>query len=194
MSNNTKPKSKPTIKEHPSYYDIIPERYEIINGIRYDLSPSPKFVHQKIVANLYLGLHATCHLDGEIIFAPMDVHFDEDNLAQPDIIYISNENRSIIRDGFVYGAPDLVIEVLSKSTGGKDKTVKKAMFERFGVKEYWLFDPAYRTVDQFMLIDGEYRLIATLSDSDKLTSPLFPCVSIDLNAIFPLEDLGETVT
>ncbi|MNY37717.1 hypothetical protein D3C86_1722990 [compost metagenome] len=88
----------------------------------------------------------------------------------------------------MYGAPDMVVEVLSPSTGRKDKTVKKAMFEKFGVKEYWLFDPTYRTVDQFVLIDSEYRLTATLTDNDTLTSSLFPCVAIDLSTIFPPED------
>lgn len=190
MSDSAKSNSKPLIKEHTSYYDI-PERFEIINGIRYDLSPSPKFIHQKIVGNLYFNLQTTCCLDGEIILAPMDVHFDIDNIAQPDLIYIVNANRSILRDGYVFGAPDLVIEVLSSSTGRKDKTVKKAMFEQFGVKEYWLLDPTYRTVDQFVLMDGEYRLIATLTDQDQLTSPLFSCVVLDLNAIFPPEENHE---
>lgn len=190
MSNNAKSTSKPIIKEQTPIFDV-PERFEIINGIHYDLSPSPKFVHQKIVGNLHFNLRATCHLEGEIILAPMDVHFDEDNIAQPDLIYITNANISIIRNGFVYGAPDMVVEVLSPSTGRKDKTVKKAMFERFGVKEYWLFDPTYRTVDQFVLIDSEYRLAATLTDTDTLTSSLFPCVSIELSEIFPPEDATE---
>ncbi|WP_261381511.1 Uma2 family endonuclease [Paenibacillus cremeus] len=163
----------------------------MIGGIRYDLSPSPKFVHQKIIANLYLSLHNTCHQNGEILFAPMDVHFDEDNLAQPDLLFIANEHRGILRDGFVYGAPDLCAEVLSSSTGRKDKTVKKDMFQRFGVKEYWLIDPTYRTVDQFVLVDGQYQLAATLSESDVLTSPVLTCISIDLSAIFPPENAAE---
>lgn len=190
MSNCAKSTSKPLIKEHTPFYDV-PERFEIINGIRYDLSPSPKFVHQEIVGNLYFNLRTTCHHEGKFLLAPMDVHFDKDNIAQPDIMYITNSNLSIIRDGLVYGAPDMVVEVLSSSTGRKDKTVKKVMFERFGVKEYWLFDPTYRTVDQFVLVDGDYRLAATLTDNDTLSSSLFPCVSIDLSAIFPPEDPTE---
>lgn len=181
--------SKPTgkVKEQSGFYDI-PERYEIINGIRYDFLSSPKFVHQKMLANFHLGFHTACQPDGEIILAPMDVHFDEQNIAQPDLIYIANENRGIIRDGFVFGSPDLVLEILSESTGRKDKTVKKAMFERFGVKEYWLADPVYRTVDQFVLIDGTYQLLATLADEDRITSPTVPCLSVDLKRVFLPED------
>ncbi|WP_127578917.1 Uma2 family endonuclease [Paenibacillus koleovorans] len=186
MSNNRD--SKPKIKESTSFYDI-PERFELINGIRYDLSPSPKYVHQKIVGNLLLNLSKTCHLDGEILVAPMDVHFDEENIAQPDLLYIANDNRAILRDGYVYGAPDLVVEVLSSSTGRKDKTVKKAMFERFGVKEYWLFYPDYQTVDQFVLADGAYFLAASLTIGDQLTSPQFPCVAVELEGIFPSESM-----
>ncbi|TMV49062.1 Uma2 family endonuclease [Paenibacillus mesophilus] len=188
MSERSKPKSQ--IKEQSGFYDI-PERYEIIGGIRYDFLSSPKFVHQKILANFFVGFHTPCHLDGEIILAPMDVHFDEENIVQPDIIYIANENRGIIRDGFVFGSPDLVVEILSGSTGRKDKTVKKAMFERFGVKEYWLADPLYRTVDQFVLDDGTYRLAATLTEDDRIASPNVPCLTIDLKSVFPPEETME---
>lgn len=187
MSNSSaKSKSKPLIKEHSPNY-LIEERYELINGIRYDLSPSPKYVHQKILMNLHFHMRTSCMQDGEILLAPMDVHFDEANIAQPDLIYISGGNRSILRDGWVYGAPDLCVEVLSRSTGRKDKTVKKAMFEKFGVKEYWVFEPTYQTVDQFVLTDGRYQLFATLDVSDTLTSPLIACISLNLNEIFPPE-------
>src|SRR5690606_15496677 len=136
-------------------------------------------------ANFHLVMHTTCHLNGEIILAPMDVHFDDgDNVAQPDIIFIANDNRRIIRDGYVFGAPDLLVEILSESTGRKDKTVKKEMYEKFGVKEYWLVDPHYRTVDLFVLEDGKYRLLTTMTDEDVLHSPLFSCMSIDLSQIF----------
>lgn len=188
MTERSKPKTR--AKEQPGFYDI-PERYEIINGVRYDFLSSPRFNHQKLLANFHVGFHTACHLDGEVILAPMDVHFDEENIVQPDLIYIANANRGIIRDGFVFGVPDLLVEILSGSTARKDKTVKKAMFERFGVKEYWLADPSYRTVDQFVLIDGTYHLTATLTDEDRIASPNIPCLSIDLKAVFPPEEHSE---
>lgn len=193
MDDKVKGKAKLVVKEEQSVYHDRPERFEMIGGVRYDFLSSPKYVHQKISANFYITMHNTCHLNGEVLYAPMDVYFDdEDNVAQPDIIFIANENRHIIRDGYIYGAPDLLVEILSQSTGRKDKTIKKAMFEQFGVKEYWIIEPEYRTVDQFILMDGKYQLIATLADDQWLTSPHFACISIDLSKVFPSEEPNRT--
>ena len=171
-------------KEQQEFYDI-PERYELIEGIRYDFLSSPKYVHQKLLTNFHLAFHSACSQDGETILAPMDVHFDEDNVLQPDVIYIAKENLAIIRDGFVFGAPDLIVEILSESTGRRDKTIKKAVYERFGVKEYWLADPIYRIVEQFVLVDGRYELAAVLTEQDQLVSRIVLCLVIDLDKIFP---------
>jgi Uma2 family endonuclease len=185
--NPKKKNADSQVKEKSGDYSFIEERFEIINGIRYDFLSSPKFVHQKLLGNLHVAMNNACCLDGEIILAPLDVHLDENNIVQPDIIYIANENRHIIRDGFVFGAPDLVVEILSASTARKDKTVKKTAFEKFGVGEYWVFDPSYQTVDQFVLEGGRYDLIRTLVPNETLTSPRTPCLSIDLSRIFPAE-------
>lgn len=179
-------RAKSGVKEQQEFYEI-PERFELIEGIRYDFLSSPKYVHQKILTNFHLAFHSACSREGEILLAPMDVHFDEDNIVQPDVIYISRENLGIIRDGFVFGVPDLVVEILSESTGKRDKTIKKSLYERFGVLEYWLADPVYRTIDQFVLEDGRYRLAATLTEQDRLDSPTIPCLEIDLMTIFPLD-------
>lgn len=187
MSSSKTPRSKPVVKEQPGYYEQS-ERFEIIEGIRYDFLSSPKYVHQKILTNFHLAFHNSCQQEGETILAPMDVHFDEDNIVQPDVIYIARDNLDIIRDGFVFGVPDLVVEILSKSTGQRDKTIKKALYERFGVKEYWLADPEYRIVEQFVLEDRHYRLAATLTEQDKLVSTTVPCLQVDLNSIFPDND------
>ncbi|MEX1030083.1 MAG: Uma2 family endonuclease [Paenibacillaceae bacterium] len=177
------------IKEQQEYYETT-ERFEIIEGLRYDFLSSPKYAHQKILTNLHLAFHSACSQEGEILLAPLDVHFDEDNIVQPDVIYIARDNLGIIRDGFVFGVPDLVVEILSESTGRRDKTIKKSLYERFGVKEYWLADPVYRLVEQFVLEDDRYRLIATLTEQDQLTSRAVPCLIIDLAGIFPAEEIG----
>jgi len=183
MSEGKKDDKKDKVKEQPANY-LIDERYEIINGVRYDFLSSPKYVHQNLLGQLYVSFHSACAADGKILLAPMDVHFDEKNIFQPDVIYIANENRGIIRDGFVYGVPDLVVEILSESTARRDKTIKKDGYERFGVKEYWLADPVYKLIEQHVLIDGKYRLVDTLTEDDTLTSVIVPCLSIDLSAVF----------
>lgn len=187
MTRSNPPERPAKVKERQEAYSLIDERYEIIGGVRYDFLSSPKYAHQKILTNFHLAFHGACSQEGEILLAPMDVHFDDDNIVQPDVIYISGERLDIIRDGFVFGVPDLLVEIMSESTGRHDKTVKKKLYEQFGVKEYWLADPQYRTVDQFVLREGKYELASTLSESDTLVSATIPCLAIDLGGIFPID-------
>lgn len=183
VSEKKKPGQRDSVKEPSGFYDV-PERFEIIEGVRYDFLASPKITHQVILTSLYNAIHTTCSPSGIIIVAPMDVHLDSDNIVQPDLIFILNENLHIIQDGWVKGVPDLLVEILSPSTGSRDKVRKKALYERFGVKEYWIVDPGYFTVDQLVLADGKYQLAATYGEEDTLTSPYFACMSINLIMIF----------
>jgi len=186
MSDDNRKKAAKVKKTHGTYF--IEERYEIIGGVRYDFMTSPKFVNQNLLGQLYVAFHSSCAQDGIILIAPMDVHFDKDNILQPDILYIRKENKGIIRDGYVYGVPDLVVEILSDSTARNDKTIKKATYENFGVPEYWLVEPVYRLVDQFVLVDGEYRLAKTWTEEDNLVSVTVPCLSIVLSTVFVQEE------
>lgn len=188
MSKKPKDQSN-AVKEHIEHYGeqdnpFIEERYEIINGIKYDLKPSPTVNHQILVVHLWQSLYSTCHNNGVILVAPIDVYLDEDNTFQPDLIYIANENERIIKEARIEGAPDLVAEVLSPSTSQNDKIHKKAQYEKFGVKEYWVADPVHFTIDQFILYDGRFQLRATYGDGDTLTSERFSCVAVDLDEIF----------
>ncbi|WP_052329853.1 Uma2 family endonuclease [Thermicanus aegyptius] len=117
---------------------------------------------------LHLAFHSFCGREGEILLAPLDVHFDQENIVRPDLIYIRLERMEIIRDGYVFGVPDLVMEIMSESTGKRGKTIKK-LYERFGVKEYWVVDPVYRLVEPFMLDNGRYLLEAILTEQDRRT-------------------------
>lgn len=132
---------------------------------------------------LHFERHA--HKTASRSWPSLDVHLDDDNIFQPDLMYISRENRAIIRDGFVFGAPDLVVEILSGSTASRDKRVKKAVYEKHGVKEFWIADPLYQLIEQFVLLEGAYQLIATLAKEDRLLSQTVSCLSIDLADIFP---------
>jgi Uma2 family endonuclease len=166
--------------DHP----FIEVRYEIIDGIRYDFQPSPTFNHQRLVTGFAVSLDMTCHSTGTIIVAPMDVYFNEDNIYQPDVIYISHENAKNMKPNRIEGAPDLVIEILSPSTSGNDKIKKKRNYERFGVLEYWIVDPVHLIVDQFTLEDNKFLLHGTYAARDLLTSPRFSCININLEKLF----------
>lgn len=184
MSKDDKKTSKPkTVKETQANY-LIDERFEIIGGVRYDFLASPKLPHQLLLGGLYAAFRLSCAQSGTIVMAPMDVHLDEDNMLQPDLIFVSSENAAILRDGFIYGAPDLVVEILSDSTARRDKTIKKMTYERFGVREFWIADAENRYIEQFVLLDGTYRQVAILGPEDRLVSATLPCLNVELSTIF----------
>ena len=184
--DRVKEEGQPYIEPDPwaDYPITEEERYEIIEGIRYDMKPAPVVNHQRILGVLHIMIHQTCHSNGVILFAPLDVYLDEDNLFQPDLVFILHEHTSIIKEKRIEGAPDLVAEILSPSTSQNDKIRKKRQYERFGVQEYWLIDPIHRTVDQFILEGQKYVLYETYGIRGRLTSPQFSCVDIDLNQLF----------
>ncbi|MCD9026204.1 Uma2 family endonuclease [Cohnella silvisoli] len=161
------------------------DRYEIVEGIRYELKPAPTVTHQQISGSLYIMLYHTCHANGTILYSPIDVYLDAENQFQPDLVYILHENAAIIKEKRIEGAPDLVVEILSPSTSHNDKVRKKRQFERYGVKEYWIVDPVHRTIDQFILNNGKFDLFETHLISGRMTSPLFSCMDIDLSRVFP---------
>jgi Uma2 family endonuclease len=185
------------VKEQvPSYPDPESEfmgmeypRYELIEGVRYECSPAPTVLHQKISGSFYIQLYQTCHSNGTFLYSPVDVYLDADNQFQPDLVYIVHERDFIIKEKRIEGAPDLVLEILSPSSSQNDKIRKKRQYARFGVKEYWIVDPYHRAVDQFVLADDKYDLLETYSAEERLTSPLFPCISIDLGKVF--EPIGS---
>ncbi|MDZ7292559.1 MAG: Uma2 family endonuclease [candidate division KSB1 bacterium] len=163
------------------------KRYEIIDGELY-MSTAPTPNHQKSVRNFLfaLTLYLKKHPIGEVIPAPLEVLFSQTNLAQPDIIYISNERLNIIKPEQVKGTPDLVIEVLSPATEKRDRTVKLKMYAKFGVQEYWMAKEKTSTLEVLRLQEGELVPVARLGKSDMLTSPLFPGLEIPLSEIFDI--------
>lgn len=131
--------------------DNLPEdvRAEVIDGqIFYMASPATK--HQRISGKLYMEL--SNHIrDGQgicgVYFAPLDVYLDNDNrtCVQPDLIVICENDGRLLEDG-CHGAPDLVIEITSKSTSSRDYGLKLKKYRNSGVREYWIVDPVKRTV------------------------------------------------
>lgn len=125
-------------------FKILPEgtRCQLIDG-HIIMSPSPVLTHQKAVIIITTAIknHLDIYKSGEV-YSDVDIYINETNVYRPDIFYISNEQMHIIgEDDYVHGAPDLVIEVLSKGTAQYDKTKKKAICEQYGVKECWMVNP-----------------------------------------------------
>jgi Uma2 family endonuclease len=124
-------------------------------------SPAPLDIHQKVLVEIHfqlLSLVKKKHL-GETRVAPYDVYLGRKNVFQPDILFISNERLHLIEKNGLHGAPDLVIEILSPGTAKYDLEEKKDVYERFGVKEYWIVEPASRSVEGYFLINDYFEKI-----------------------------------
>jgi Uma2 family endonuclease len=161
-------------------------RYEIIHGELIDMSPAPNPEHQRILKNLFrkLDLFVENQQSGEVNFAPYDVLLDQTNLVQPDIFLIAKENTGrTTKKGFT-GVPDLVVEIISPSSHYRDTVEKKALYERFGVKEYWLIDPANRVIEVFSLQNNQYILHAFVAEEGKATSALLEGFEVHSSDLF----------
>jgi len=108
----------------------------------------------------------------------------EREVVQPDILYISRERSRIITEEEIQGAPDLVIEILSPATAERDRTYKKTLYARHGVKEYWIVDPGARSVEVFSLGEKGFELVKAYGADEVLTSPLLPGLAVPLKDVF----------
>lgn len=161
------------------------KRYELIRG-EVHLTPAPNTKHQFVVHNLDMSLGAYVHKNklGEIWEAPLDVRITEDTALQPDLIFVASTRAEIIREEFIAGTPDLVVEVLSASTAAHDRATKLPLYAEAGVKEVWLIDPQAKTVEVLKLQGKKYLVDATLAGDQVLTSNLFPGWQLPLTELF----------
>lgn len=160
--------------------------YELINGNIVRRS-SPHAIHQIIVSNLNVELRKFTDSKnlGRVLIAPLDVIFDDDNAPQPDVFFIRKEREKIIElNGPVWGAPDLIIEVISEGTAKNDRVYKKALYERCGVSEYWIVDPPTKSIEVYVLENQHYTLLDLFEIEGKIKSALFADLDIDVKEIF----------
>src|SRR5207248_1360201 len=118
------------------------KRREIIDGQLY-VTPSPNTKHQTASINLsgMLWTYLKMHPIGRVFAAPFDTVFSDFDVVEPDLLYISRERLSVLTEKHVRGAPDLVVEILSPGTRRTDEKIKRKLYERFDVLEYWIVDP-----------------------------------------------------
>lgn len=160
-------------------------RWEVLEGCMVR-EPAPRPLHQVIVGNLFRMLDGAAHRDrlGLVVASPLDVVLSEENVVQPDLVFIPSDRLSIVREKNIGGAPALIVEVLSPATHSRDRAVKRNVYERFGVREYWIVDPDRRTVERLVLAGDRYADPVTLSEGDTFSSPLFPGLEIEVRQIF----------
>jgi Uma2 family endonuclease len=169
------------------------ERWELIDGVAYAMG-GPTSAHQVISREMggqfYNFLKAkTC----QFFSAPFDVFFprlneqekdDVDTIVQPDLLVVCDPSK--VRENGIWGAPDLVVEILSPSTSRKDLREKYDLYQRSGVREYWVVDPPGRWVQQYILAaDGRYAPEIVFVKSGTLVSSALPGLEIDLASVWP---------
>ncbi len=165
------------------------KRHELIDGEHY-VTPSPTIRHQEISGRLHLliGTWLQDHPIGRIFYAPLDVLFSFYDVVEPDLLYVSNERAAALLAGkHVTGAPDLVIEIASPGTRSRDETIKRRLYERADVVEYWVVDPDIDVIRVYRRTEGpRFARPIELSHEagDVLTTPLLPGLEIPLGRVF----------
>ncbi len=168
------------------------DRWEIIEGVPYCMTPAPATLHQSISGSLFYLIYDNLKDKGCRVFsAPFDVrlgtpdisHENWETVVQPDISVICDADK--IDDRGCKGPPDWIIEIISPSTASRDHIQKRRLYEKHGVKEYWLVDPTYRIVHIYRLAKDEgYALFQICSEDDVIEVSVLPGFSVDLNRVF----------
>ncbi|MEX0874261.1 MAG: Uma2 family endonuclease [Actinomycetota bacterium] len=178
----TRPENKLTYDDYVTFPEDA--RYELIDGEAY-VVPAPNTKHQQILSELYLqvGNHLKKHGGGRAFFAPYDVVLDPGDVLQPDLVFIADEHLGVLTEANVWGTPSWVVEVLSKDEA-RDRKLKFQRYERFGVPEYWIIDPATDRLEVYRLEGGTYQDTLVFAPPAHV-SPLRPAaLSIDLGQLF----------
>jgi len=170
-----------TYKEYVTWPED--QRWEIIDGEAYSMTPAPSIRHQEISRYL-ISLFAQFFKERgcKPFHAPTDVVLDERNIVQPDLLVICDKSK--ITEANIQGAPDLVVEILSPSTALKDKREKKALYERFGVREYLIVYPAEELVERFSVDGGRYGTAEVFGWDETLPLAIFPELTLNLWEVF----------
>jgi len=162
-------------------------RYEIIEGELLE-TVAPNVRHQSILNNLlfHLNMYVRAGGLGKVLPAPTDVVLARDQVVQPDLLFVSRDRYQIIEPlGAIHGAPDLAVEILSPATTGRDRVMKRKLYGRFGVQEYWIVDPAAGTVEVLVPAEGGLETWRTFQqEEENLRSLLLPGFSITLREVF----------
>ncbi|MBI5407373.1 MAG: Uma2 family endonuclease [Nitrospirae bacterium] len=187
----------PSIGKRYTYKDYLQiedeKRYEVMEG-GLVMVPAPLTIHQRVSRNIEVIL---CNFVkekrlGEILYAPMDVVLSEDVVVQPDILFISKKRLNIIEEAAIMGSPDLIIEVVSPFSASYDTIEKRGVYEKYGVKEYWLVFPQEKVVEVLTLEKNIYREFCKARKIGVIRSKVLDGLVMDLTDIIELEGSKRT--
>jgi len=157
---------------------------ELIEGEIF-MTPSPKTDHQRVGRELGHALweFVRSHGLGEVFDAPLDIHLPSGDVVQPDLIFVGVGRVDILQD-WIRGAPDLLVEIISADRPERDRIVKRDLYARNGVPEYWIVDPEARSIEVLALESGRYAPRGYFEAGDSLVSPSLPGFTLPLGGVF----------
>lgn len=179
----------PQTKQAFTYRDYLnlpdERRFELIEG-ELCMVPSPGFFHQVIALNLgtLLRQYVKAHDLGVVLLAPMDVVLSDHDVVQPDVLFVSKASRKIITDACIRGAPDLVIEIISPTHRERDLLIKKTLYARYRVREYWIADPENRTIEQLIHTGEGFTSRGLFASGETLEPATLPGLALSVDQIF----------
>lgn len=182
----TEPRKKFTYRDYLALPKEPGFRYEVLEGVLVK-DPSPNVAHQRVSRRLQRILEDyfwQADPEGEIFSAPLAVILQDVTVVQPDLFYISGEQKQIIKDSCIDDAPTLIVEILSLSTNRKDRLQKMQIYQKACVQHYWLVNPDEKTLECFQFIADVYALITAGMDEDVVKHPGYAGLSIDLDALW----------
>lgn len=162
-----------------------PPYFQLIDGELF-MSPSPNFFHQEIVINIASPIREYLRRNpiGKVVIAPSDVEFDKGNIYQPDVFFIRNERLGMVDKHGAKGAPDLVVEVISGSTGRLDLGPKKMIYAAKGVVEFWAVLPRTLEIEIYRFHESADAPIAIMRSGETVTTSLLPGFELAVAEIF----------
>jgi len=157
------------------------QRCEVIGG-ELLMAPAPDTWHQDWIGELLLifSTHVKARRAGKVFIAPVDVVLDEENTVQPDLVFIAAENLGIIQKLTIFGVPDLLVEVVSPASRRRDCETKRVLYQRFGVKEYWIGDTEKKSLEILALRNGQFERLALAEKNGRVRSSLLPGLEINV--------------
>lgn len=183
--------STPTTKARLTTYDHyrhLPDdgkQYQIIGGELF-MTPAPTPYHQEVSLNIATSLRnfVQLHRIGKVYTALIDVILSVTDVVQPDIVFIARERLNIITKKNIVEAPDLIVEILSEHTESIDRKKKFTLYEKHGLKEYWLADPSEKTIEQFVLKENSFQLHASINGNQNLSSVVLDKFTLAADDVF----------
>ena len=178
-----------TIQKKYTYNDYLmiedEKRYEVMKG-ELIMVPAPFTIHQRV--QIYLAVILSNFVRekrlGNVLVAPTDVVFTEDVVVQPDILFISSKRSDIIKEAAIMGSPDLVIEIVSPSSASYDTIEKREVYEKYGVKEYWLVFPQEKAVEVLAIENGVYKEFCKARKTGIVKSKIIEGFTAEVKEVF----------